>query len=77
MQDIEREFAGGTIDRLDGVSIAFPDFWFNVRPSNTEPVLRVRLEARSAAVVQAKSEEIRRILAGTSPDHSRGREQQR
>jgi phosphomannomutase len=73
MQDIERRFAGGSIDRLDGVSIAFPDFWFNVRPSNTEPVLRVRLEARSAAVAHAKTEEIRQVLAGTPPEHSQGR----
>jgi phosphomannomutase len=73
MQDIEQRFAGGRIDRLDGVSIAFDDFWFNVRPSNTEPLLRVRLEARSAAVAQAKSEEIRNVLAGTSPEHSQGR----
>ena len=34
---------------MDGVSISFDDFWFNVRPSNTEPVLRLRLEARTAA----------------------------
>ena len=63
MAEIERRYAGGRIDRLDGLSIAFDDFWFNVRPSNTEPLLRLRLEARSAAVAQGKSEEIKRILA--------------
>jgi phosphomannomutase len=64
MAEIERKYAGGRFDRLDGLSVSFDDFWFNVRPSNTEPLLRLRLEARSAAVAQEKSEEIKRILAG-------------
>ena len=38
----------GQIDRMDGVSMTFDDFWFNVRASNTEPLLRLRLEARNA-----------------------------
>lgn len=63
MQEIERRFASGRIDRLDGVSITFDDFWFNVRPSNTEPLLRLRLEAKNAEVAAARSEEIKRILA--------------
>ena len=62
MQAIETRFAGGRIDRLDGVSIEFDDFWFNVRPSNTEPVLRLRLEARTREIAQARTEEIRQIL---------------
>jgi phosphomannomutase len=63
MTEIERKYAEGRVDRLDGLSISFDDFWFNVRPSNTEPLLRLRLEARSPAVAQEKSEEIKRILA--------------
>jgi phosphomannomutase len=64
MEEIERRFPGGKIDRMDGVSIAFDDFWFNVRPSNTEPLLRLRLEARNSAIAREKSEEITRILGG-------------
>ncbi|MGA2378310.1 MAG: phosphomannomutase/phosphoglucomutase [Spirochaetia bacterium] len=68
MEEIERRFPGGKVDRMDGVSISFDDFWFNVRPSNTEPLLRLRLEARNAGIARAKTEEIRRILApGESP----------
>jgi phosphomannomutase len=63
MAEIERRFPGGKIDRMDGVSISFDDFWFNVRPSNTEPLLRLRLEARTAAIADAKSGEITRILS--------------
>jgi phosphomannomutase len=62
MEAIEHAFAGGRMDRLDGVSIEFDDFWFNVRPSNTEPVLRLRLEARSSEVARTRTEEIRKIL---------------
>jgi phosphomannomutase len=64
MAEIEKKYAGGKLDRLDGLSITFDDFWFNVRPSNTEPLLRLRLEARSPEVARVKSEEIQRILAG-------------
>ena len=62
MAEIEKQFARGEIDHRDGVSVAFDDFWFNVRPSNTEPLLRLRLEARNAEIAQSKSDEIRRIL---------------
>jgi len=62
MAEVEKRFAGGRIDRLDGISIEFDDFWFNVRPSNTEPLLRLRLEARTAEVAKARSDEIRKIL---------------
>jgi len=62
MAEIERRFPGGKVERLDGLSISFDDFWFNVRPSNTEPLLRLRLEARTAEIARARSQEIARIL---------------
>jgi phosphomannomutase len=64
LAEIERRFGAGKIDHLDGVSVAFDDFWFNVRPSNTEPLLRLRLEARRADIAEARTAEIREILAG-------------
>ena len=43
---IEREHAGAPeISHLDGLLVRYPDWWFNLRPSNTEPVLRLNLEA--------------------------------
>jgi phosphomannomutase len=42
---VERYGEQGTISRLDGISIDFPDWHFNVRPSNTEPLLRLNLES--------------------------------
>jgi phosphomannomutase len=64
MAEVERRYGSGRIDRLDGISIAFDDFWFNVRPSNTEPLLRLRLEARSPEVAEARTRELQEILAG-------------
>jgi phosphomannomutase len=39
---------GDLADRLDGVTVEFPDWWFNLRPSNTEPLLRLNVEARTS-----------------------------
>ncbi len=47
MEEIVRHFAsqpGAVVDRMDGVSVNFAHWWFNVRPSNTEPLLRLNVE---------------------------------
>ena len=44
---LAKVFADGEIDYLDGITAQFDDWWFNVRPSNTEPYLRLVLEART------------------------------
>ena len=46
MKEIEAAFPDAEIDWLDGVTAQFPDWWCNVRPSNTEPYLRLNLEAK-------------------------------
>jgi phosphomannomutase len=45
MEEIADRYADGEITRLDGVSVDYPDWHFNVRPSNTEPLLRLNLES--------------------------------
>jgi phosphomannomutase len=62
MRKVREAFPAGKLTTLDGVSMDCGDFWFNVRPSNTEPLLRLRLEARTAETAAARSEEIRRLL---------------
>jgi phosphomannomutase len=53
------EELGGEVDTTDGVSVAFEDWRFNLRPSNTEPVIRLNVEARGdRALMDQKSEEI-------------------
>jgi phosphomannomutase len=45
MDEIERRYADGRISKLDGISVDYDDWHFNVRPSNTEPLLRLNLES--------------------------------
>jgi phosphomannomutase len=56
---IEREHAGASeISRLDGLLVRYPDWWFNLRPSNTEPVLRLNLEAASPEEMARRRDEL-------------------
>ncbi|HEY9679180.1 MAG TPA: phosphomannomutase/phosphoglucomutase [Drouetiella sp.] len=54
--------AGAELDHMDGVTIRYPDWWMNIRSSNTEPLLRINIEAKSAAEVQAKLEAVLELL---------------
>ncbi len=49
VEAVAREMSarGRAIDRTDGVTVDHPDWWFNLRPSNTEPLLRLNVEART------------------------------
>jgi len=47
-----------SVDHLDGITIDFGDWWFNVRPSNTEPLLRLNLEANTNELMQKKFDEV-------------------
>jgi phosphomannomutase len=62
MDRVLARYSSGKVSTLDGISVDFDDFWFNVRPSNTEPLLRLRLEARSREVAAARSEEIKALI---------------
>jgi len=55
-------FADGKIDYLDGITVQYADWWFNVRPSNTEPLLRMVLEARTRELMDEKKTELLRTL---------------
>ncbi len=52
----------GVADELDGLTITYPDWWFNLRPSNTEPLLRLNLEAASDAEVAAKRDALLALI---------------
>ncbi len=45
------------IDHLDGVTIAYPDWWMNVRPSNTEPLLRLNVEGDTKDLMERHRDE--------------------
>jgi phosphomannomutase len=58
LEAIAARYADGHQYKLDGISIEFPDWHFNVRPSNTEPLLRLNLEAKTPAMMAAKRDEV-------------------
>jgi phosphomannomutase len=70
MQAVEAKYegAGAVIDFLDGITVTFPTWWVNVRPSNTEPYLRMCLEADTEALMAQKRDELFAIL-GQPHDH--------
>ena len=49
-------------DRMDGITVEFDDWWFNVRPSNTEPLLRVNVEANSEELLKEKTAEVLALI---------------
>lgn len=62
MQEIAAAFPDAEIDWLDGVSIIYEDWHCNVRPSNTEPLLRLNLEAMSQELMEAKRDQVMAII---------------
>ena len=47
---------------MDGLTVSYDDFWFNLRPSNTEPLLRLNIEATSSAILEEKTKQILEII---------------
>jgi phosphomannomutase len=65
MQEIKDHFgAGATISHLDGISIDHPTWRFNVRPSNTEPLLRLNLEAEDPDEMAARRDAVLAVIRG-------------
>jgi phosphomannomutase len=64
LEKIKSHFSDLKIDELDGITVEGEDFWFNVRPSNTEPLLRLNLEANSSEILKAKVAEVLEIIRG-------------
>lgn len=64
LKQIHKHYSSGKIDHLDGITIDFGDWWFNVRPSNTEPLLRLNLEATTKEKLEEKKEELLKLIRG-------------
>jgi phosphomannomutase len=64
MRAIEAHYVaeGGQVDFLDGITVSFPTWWFNVRPSNTEPLLRLNLEADTADEMAKRRDEVLQLI---------------
>jgi phosphomannomutase len=59
-------FSDGKQDFTDGLTVEYEDWWFNCRASNTEPLLRLNLEARTKELMETKRDEVRRVIRGES-----------
>jgi phosphomannomutase len=64
LQALERKYAGSKIEKLDGVSVEFDDWHFNVRASNTEPLIRLNLEATTPGRMAEKRDEVLAVIRG-------------
>jgi phosphomannomutase len=65
LAELEKRFASaGEVSHLDGISVTAEDWHFNVRPSNTEPLLRLNLEARSEELMEEKRDEVLDVIRG-------------
>lgn len=62
IEQVAAYFSDGEQDRLDGLTVAYKNFWFNLRPSNTEPLIRLNAEAHSKSLLDNKIEEILKII---------------
>ena len=61
---LARRYQDGEQDTLDGLTVSYDDWWFNCRPSNTEPLLRLNLEARTDALKDEKVKEVLGVIRG-------------
>jgi phosphomannomutase len=62
LQELKERYADGRVSHLDGISVDFDDWHFNVRPSNTEPLLRLNLEAMSEELMEQKRDEVLELI---------------
>ncbi|TFG48892.1 MAG: phosphomannomutase/phosphoglucomutase, partial [Candidatus Brocadiia bacterium] len=62
MDYLAKKYNDGKVDHLDGVTVLFREWWFNCRPSNTEPLLRLNIEAKREDLLEEKFAEIKKDL---------------
>ena len=64
IEKVAQVFTDGQQDRVDGLTVQYDDYWFNLRPSNTEPLLRLNVEADSMQLLQSKTDQLLSIIRG-------------
>jgi len=62
IEEVSRTFANGEQDKIDGLTVHYSDFWFNLRPSNTEPLLRLNIEANNKELLASKKDQLLKII---------------
>jgi len=69
IREIADAYKKAQVDYLDGITVDNGDWWFNVRKSNTEPLLRLNLEAKTPEMLHEKFEELKKILGEPAHGH--------
>ncbi len=64
LDKLKKKYSDGKMFELDGISVEYKDWWFNVRASNTEPLLRLITEARDQKTMEARRDELLKIIRG-------------
>jgi phosphomannomutase len=66
LQALEEKYSrdAHSVDHMDGITVDYGDWWFNVRPSNTEPLLRLNVEANSRQLMELKRDELLAFIRG-------------
>jgi phosphomannomutase len=64
---LEAQYKDARKDHLDGLTIEYDAWWFNLRASNTEPVMRLNLEADDESTMEERREEVLRIIGDADP----------
>ncbi|MFB6357380.1 MAG: phosphomannomutase/phosphoglucomutase, partial [bacterium] len=62
MKHLGEHYSDGEVDWLDGITVQYDEWWFNVRPSNTEPLLRLNLEAETAKLRDEKRRDVTGVI---------------
>jgi phosphomannomutase len=62
LAELQRRYANGVIDHLDGITVQYDQWWFNVRASNTEPLLRLNVEAADCALMAQQRDELLAVI---------------
>lgn len=63
LDKIKQKYTDGDQDFLDGITVTYKDWWFNVRPSNTEPLLRLTIEADTKELLDEKQKELSKFIS--------------
>jgi phosphomannomutase len=69
IRELAEAYKKAKIDYLDGITVDLGQWWFNVRKSNTEPLLRLNLEAESPSQLEEKLRELKRVLGEPAHGH--------
>jgi len=64
---LEARYRDADLDHLDGLTIGYPTWWFNIRPSHTEPVVRLNLEAETRDLMDGKVQEVLSVIRTADP----------